>query len=401
MPSCDRNRTHNPNSASPTPALAIGRFTTHATDGSVCSASAGRDRDGQVLEFERAVERDKAEITEWLLDPQHPAVWHATLTTLLNRAPNDREVRRARSAMMRVPPISTILANQTPAGYWGRPDGFYRSKYRGTAWQVIFLSQLVADPSDERIHKACEFLFDRSQNRSTGSFSVSSNRGTRPYPCLTGNLVRALLHFGYGKDERWQRAVEWLLANQHEDGGWSHGEPDGHGCFQGSIKPLLALTAIPRARRSKAVQEAIGRAADFFLQHCLFRRDHHGFDVAKSSHLRLRFPHGWQTDVLEMLDGVTAAGVVDDLRLADALAVVLSKRDPAGRWAIEDTFRTPGTTPMWCSIEAKGRPSKWVTLRALRVLRRIGERRATRLAEHGAPAKSGGPAPERRPDEKR
>jgi hypothetical protein len=290
--------------------------------------------------------------------------------------------------MMGSPPIRTILDRQDAGGYWDRPAGFYNRHYRGTAWQVIFLAQLRADPSDERIHKACEFLFCRSQNRSTGGFAMSSNRGqsgggVNCLPCLTGNLVRALLHFGYGRDERWKRAVEWLVASQHDDGGWVHGSR-GHGCFQGTIKPLLALTSIPRSQRSKAVQKAIGRAADFFLEHHLFRRDHHGFDVAKPDHLRLRFPLGWQTDVLEMLDGVTAAGRVDDARLADATAVVLSKRDRSGRWLLEETFGTSGPGSMWSAIEAEGEPSKWVTLRALRVIRRIGEPRAARLARAAA-----------------
>lgn len=172
----------------------------------------------------------------------------------------------------------------------------------------------------------------------------------------------------------------WLLVNQQSDGGWGHG---GHSCFQGSIKPLLALTAIPPVRQTKAIKKAISNAASFFLQHRLFRRDHHEFDVAKPSHLRLRFPLGWQTDVLELLEGVTAAGVVDDPRMADALAVVVSKRRKDERWLLEDTFGSSGPASMWCIIESKGKPSKWITLRALRVIRRVGASKAEHLAAEG------------------
>lgn len=324
-------------------------------------------------------------LVNWLLDSKDPAVRHATLITLLGRPLDGPEVRQSREAMMESAPVRTILDRQHPDGYWDRPGGFYNRKYRGTVWQVIFLAQLGADPADERIRRACEFLFARSQNRDHGGFVISSNRdhsgGAKGnYPCLTGNLVRALHHFGYIRDPRWQHAVDWLLASQHDDGGWSHGPICGHSCFQGSIKPLLALTAIAPADRSLGVEKGIERAVAFLLQHRLFKRDHHGFDVAKRGHLRLRFPLGWQTDVLDLLDGVTAAGRLDDPRMADALAVVLSKRDSDGRWPLEETFPASGQSSMWCRIETKGRPSKWVTLRTLRVLERVGQSTAERLA---------------------
>lgn len=320
----------------------------------------------------------KGEVVDWLLESDSPAVRHATLTTLLDRPADDPQVRQARATAMRADPIKTILAMQHPDGYWDQPAGFYHRKHRGTVWQVIFLAQLAADGTDERIRRGCEFLFERSQNRETGGFALCANRGQSgggelTIPCLTGNLVRAMRHFGYAKDPRWRRAVEWLIRGQGEDGGWGCKGHCRHGCFQGGIKTLLALTDIPPTERDRSVQRAIERGAAFFLQHRLFRRDHHDFDVAKAGHLRLRFPLGWQTDVLDMLDGVTAAGVTEDERLSDALALVMSKRDATGRWPLERTFPTSGTGgPMIAAIEKAGRPSKWVTLRALRVLKRMG-----------------------------
>lgn len=151
------------------------------------------------------MEKKYPSIIEWLLETEHAAVRHATLTTLLDRPDDDPDVQESRAAMMRSHPVSTILARQKEPGHWDLPAGFYNRKYRGTAWQVIFLSQLGADGQDARIHTACEFLLSRSQNADTGGFAISSNRshsggGLGCLPCLTGNLVRAMLHFGYADD---------------------------------------------------------------------------------------------------------------------------------------------------------------------------------------------------------
>lgn len=341
---------------------------------------------------ERAIMQ--TELVDWLLEPNNPAVRHATLATLLGKSPDDPQVRKARKAMMQSDPIRTILARQHSDGYWDKPAGFYSRKHRGTVWQVIFLAQLGADPADDGIRKGCEFLFARSQNEDNGGFAFSSNRqqsggGMNCAPCLTANMVRSLRYFGYADDARWHRAVHWLIREQHDDGGWGCKGHSCHGCFQASIKALLALTDLPPAERGKPMQRAIDRAAAFFLQHRLFRRDHHGFDVAKPGHLKLRFPMGWHTDALDMLDGVTAAGVTDDRRLADALAVVLSKQDADGRWPLEETFPVSGSGAMLCEIEKKGRPSKWITLRALRVLQRIGPANVAKLTAMGGAADDG------------
>lgn len=243
-------------------------------------------------------------VLEWLLEEDNPGMRFSALTMLLGRDPEAPDVRGLRSAAMQIDPIRTIMAHQEPEGHWGQPQRFYHGKYFGTVWQIIFLAQLAADPDDERIKRGCEFLFNRSQNRKTCGFSQSGTdrsggTGSGQLPCLTGNLVWALQYFGYENDGRWARAVDWLLTTQQADGGWGHG---GHSCFQGSVKPLKALVCLPQTYRSPAVETAIERAVEFFLQHRLFRRDHHGFDVAKPQHLRLGYPLGWQTDVLEMLD---------------------------------------------------------------------------------------------------
>lgn len=343
------------------------------------------------MRCERLVNND---LINWLLEKNNPAARYATLTSLLGRSSDGLEVRHTQQALMKTDPVRTILQCQEPDGYWGPAGRFYGGprdggKYQGTVWQVIFLAQLGADAQDERIQRACEFVFRWSQNRETGGFSTTgsaeSGGSARSLPCLTGNMVWALNVLGCAEDPRWRLALEWLLRHQQFDGGWVHCNlrRQLHSCFQGSIKPLMALVSIPPACRTQAVSQSIDHAIEFFLQHRLFRRDHHGFDIAKRQFLRFGFPLGWQTDVLDMLDVLTAAGVTDDEQLADAVAIVLSKRDNTGRWKLENTYNKPSRGAMWCEIEEKGKPSKWVTLKALRTLNRIGESKARELARIG------------------
>lgn len=100
---------------------------------------------------------------EWLLEPGDPAVRHLALRQLFDRHADDPDVAASRRAAMRAEPIASILRAQSPGGYWEKPGPGYATKYRGTVWQLIFLDQLGADPTDERIRRACEYVISHCQ----------------------------------------------------------------------------------------------------------------------------------------------------------------------------------------------------------------------------------------------
>src|SRR5512142_3070257 len=158
--------------------------------------------------------RLRADPMPWLLDRAHSTVRHLALTQLDGRSEGDPEVARARQAAMQADPIATILAHQDPEGWWEKPGPGYATKYRGTVWQVMFLDQLGADPSDERVQRACAYVLAHAQT-SSGGFGASGRvDAVQPPPsysihCLTGNLLRALIGLGFLEDERVQRAIEW------------------------------------------------------------------------------------------------------------------------------------------------------------------------------------------------
>jgi hypothetical protein len=151
---------------------------------------------------------------DWLLDDEAPAVRHLALRWLLDRPRDDVDVLAARQAAMTADPIAAILAAQHPSGYWAKPGPGYSPKYRATVWQLIFFDQLGADPADARVRAACEYVLAHTQAASGGFLASGCKEGAPPPPervihCLTGNLLRALLGFGWADDPRVQQAIDW------------------------------------------------------------------------------------------------------------------------------------------------------------------------------------------------
>src|SRR5262245_3760571 len=143
----------------------------------------------------------------WLLEDETPAVRHLALRQLLDQPEDAPAVRQACAAAMQTDPIAAILAAEQPEGYWVKPGPGYTPKYRGTVWQLTFLDQLGADGTDARVQVACAYVLGHSQT-STGGFAPweGGRREVPPPPslaihCLTGNLLRALIGFGWLEDE--------------------------------------------------------------------------------------------------------------------------------------------------------------------------------------------------------
>ncbi|NWF86338.1 hypothetical protein HXY32_00750 [Candidatus Bathyarchaeota archaeon] len=192
------------------------------------------------------------------------------------------------------------------------------------------------------------------------------------YSCLTGNMVAALIRMGYAQDQRVKRALEWLIKIQNNDGGWlcpywkAHIN-DKHGCFYGTICPLEALSEVKKENLTKEMKRVIEKGAEFLLKHRLFRADHHGFKIINKSWLKLSFPWFYGYNILRGLDVLTLLGYVKDERLKDAVDVLLQKRQSDSAWILEST----PVGRMQANIELKDKPSKWITMIALRVLRRL------------------------------
>ena len=319
---------------------------------------------------------------DWLLEDENPSVKYFTLIDLLGKRIDEPEVRTAKEHIMNIGVVPKILEKQKPGGYWGIQDDFYvRSKYKGTVWNLIILAELGANGKDSRIKETCEFIFKKSQDPRSGGFSTEStirNGGlpSKVLPCLTGNMVWSLIRLGYLEDPRAQKGIQWITKYQHFDDGeqnmpkdWpykSHKACFGkHSCHMGVVKTLKALAEIPANKRNSGVKNTINKAVEYLLAHHIYKRSHDLSKKSKPGWLRLGFPLMYQSDILETLGILTKLHIKDE-RMQDAIDIIVSKKDENGRWILENSYNGRFIT----NIETKGKPSKWITLNAIRVLKR-------------------------------
>lgn len=319
----------------------------------------------------------------WLLepDPVNPGVRYIALTDLLGYPADHAEVVAARQALMTTGPVPVILDAQLLDGYWLQPEGGYGGGYRTTLWQIIFLAALGADGRDERIQRAGEHLLSHYI-----APSAAFAYGPRPIPsqalyCYNGDLIFALCRLGFGNDERVLGALDWLVKAITGDGEiryyksgtagptFACAANDKQSCAWGANKAMKALTAIPPAERSSQVQDALDVGVEFLFSRDPAVADYPYLERVSSSWFKFSFPLSYGSDVLETAEVLTAAGYGHDPRLVSALNLIKEKQDDQGRWLMEKSLNGK----MWVDIEEKDKPSKWVTLRALRVLKRAGQ----------------------------
>ncbi len=330
----------------------------------------------------------KADALGWLLEPRDPPVRLHALTDILHHPPDNGEVVSTRKMVPSYGPVRKVLRAQTNGGYWPPENTCYRPKYTATVWPLILLGEMGV-PAEPRIKTACERFLSLHQ-MDNGAFSWVSNRDKRmkmeEEPCLTGNMIRTLIVFGYGEDPRVRKTIEWMPEHQQEDGGWNCDYPQRqvkHSSFMSTVEPLWAYSEIPRSRRTKKMKSSIDSGAEFLLMHHVYKSDHHDWKPTElwgEQPTKFHFPMYYYYDALHGLRVLAKLGYGDDERVRDAVNLVLSKKTPEGKWLLEgDWLREwKGKAKVKrrkaiVNVESIMKPSKWVTLNCYRALLGTGD----------------------------
>jgi hypothetical protein len=243
-----------------------------------------------------------------------------------------------------------------PAGYQDPGDG--SQPWTATAYTLALLKDLGVDPQDDRVRRAVAAVRDRCRWEEAGQPFFAGE----VEPCINGTTAALGAYFGQDVSG----VVRRLLAGQLPDGGWNCWVPFGAkvAAFATTINVLEGLLAYERTGAAPPeVTAARRRGEEYLLQRHLFRRRSTG-EVADEGFLRLSFPPRWHYDVLRALEYCRSTGEPADPRVTEAIDLLRAKRRPDGTWPLEHTH--PGAVHF--DLEEPGAPSRWITLRALRVL---------------------------------
>jgi hypothetical protein len=321
----------------------------------------------------------------WVLEPDEPGVRYLALRDLLDCSPADPELHTAQIEAHTHGPIAAILEAMDGEGYWTEPGPGYNPKYQSTVWSIVLLAQLGASiAQDERIARACRYVLDHALTAG-GQFTASgAPSGTAD--CLQGNLCAALMDLGCD-DPRLETAFEWMARSVTGEGvapigdrkatrryyagkcgpRFACGANNKLPCAWGGVKVMLALGKWPVERRTPLIERAIQEGVNFLLGTDPVNADYPtGYSTKPSGNWwKFGFPVFYVTDLLQNVEALVAVGYGHDQRLANALAFIQEKQNSQGRWALDYDY----TGKMWLDFGKKKQPNKWVTLRALRVLK--------------------------------
>ena len=311
-------------------------------------------------------------VIQWLLDSDPSIRWQVMrdLTGAL-----DEEVAAERAKIATKGWGARLLALQGADGSWA--GAAWNHGWDSTMHVLTLLREMGLDPASDQARRACEQVRDHVRWKGWDwdgtwrgwDFDGNPFFAGEVEPCINGQVMASGAYFG----QDCERIINRLLGEQLPDGGWNCEAENGstRSSFNTTICVLESLLEYERAGgNNPEVTEARLRGQEYLLERRLFHRLSTGEVIERdrkgdTDFTRFAFPTWWHYDVLRGLEYLRRAGVKPDERVAEAIELVASKRDTDGRWPLE--VRYPGVMPVEMD-EIEGGPSRWITLRALRVL---------------------------------
>jgi len=305
-------------------------------------------------------------VIQWLLDSDPSIRWQA-MRDLTDAS--DEEVAAARARVATEGAGARLLDLQAPDGRWG--GAAWNHGWDSTMHVLLLLQEMGLDPESSEAQRAVSLVRDRVTWQGCGPQEADDNPffAGEVEPCINGQVAASGAYFG----QNVRGIIDRLLGEQLADGGWNCEAPNGstRSSFNTTICVLEALLEHERAGGgSPALIAARLRGQEYLLARHFFRRRSTGEVIERdrasdASWARFAFPTWWHYDVLRGLEYLRSANVTPDERVAEAIELVASKRDGDGRWPLEIQY--PGKMPVETD-DGEGQPSRWNTLRALRVL---------------------------------
>jgi hypothetical protein len=303
-------------------------------------------------------------VIDWLLEGDPAIRWQA-LRDLTNASPD--EVAAARARVEHDGWGGRLLALEDPDGLWAGGACFpvsYTGGDPGQPWTATMhtlqtLQLLGLDPASGSARRAIALVAENGRWKHDGQRYFDGE----VEPCINGRTVETGAYFGIDV----AAIVDRILAERLDDGGWNCEVENGsvRSSFDTTINVLDGLLEFEHATGGSAEVSAARRGGEeYLLERSLFRRKSTG-DVAVPAYLEFAFPYYWNYDALRALDYFRRSGADPDPRMADAVAVVRSKRQPDRRWRLGRLH----LGRVHFDLEGVGTPSRWNTLRALRVLK--------------------------------
>ncbi len=299
-------------------------------------------------------------VLKWLLDGD-PAIRWQVMHDLLDTKRPDFEKERLK--ISKEGWGARLIAMQEPSGLWG--GGIYTPKWISTTYTLLLLRRYGLEQQYPKVQKSCKILLEKGFYKDGGINYFGSLKNSET--CVTGMVLSILSYFQY-VDNRLNSLVDYLLREQMPDGGWNCQRYKGarHSSFHTTISVLEGLLEFQNYSEyaHQQIWESKRKAVEFLLQHALFK-SHRTGEVVDPKMLRFSFPPRWRYDILRALDYFQTTNISYDSRMADALQIVKKKRQKNGSWLLQN--RHAGKT--FFEMEQVSKPSRWNTLRALRVLK--------------------------------
>lgn len=314
----------------------------------------------------REARKTQRPVIQWLLDSDASIRWQVMRDLLGSPA---EEVAAERARVANEGAGARLLSLQAADGRWG--GAAWNRGWNSTMHALMMLRDLGLDPASEQARRATQLVRDRVTWNGCGPRECDGNAffEGEVEPCINGQVAAVGAYFGQDVGG----IIARLLAEQLPDGGWNceAGNGSTRSSFNTTICVLEALLAYERATGGgPEIIAARLRGQEYLLERRLFRRRSTGEVIAQdrkggSDWTRFAFPTWWHYDVLRGLEYLCSAGVGHDERMAEAIELVAAKRDSDGLWRLETVY--PGVMPVEMD-QGEGHPSRWNTLRALRVL---------------------------------